>query len=105
MMQGLEAAGALVVVLQQEALEACLVEYARNRLVVAPGVEFALVVPTADMHPEGHTRVAADDGVVHLNTYIDEFVRVAAALAVAFAHFRIEQSSVLGRVDLDVGAA
>src|SRR6266849_8098498 len=105
MPQRLESSRTLVVILQKEALEARLAEYARNRPVVAPGVELALIVTTADMHPEGHTWVAADDGIVHLNAYIDEFVRVAAALAVAFSHLGIEQSCVLGRVDLDVGAA
>ena len=49
--------------------------------------------------------MAADDRVVHLDAGVDEPVGIGAALDVARAQRGIEQRRVLGRVDLDVGAA
>src|SRR6185369_6297169 len=103
--QGLEAARALVVVLEQEALEAAAAEDAGDGLVAAAGVEHRLVVAAADVERERHAGVAADRRVVHLDARVDEPVGVAAALAVALAQRGVEQRGVLGRVDLYVGAA
>src|SRR5215469_3347329 len=46
-----------------------------------------------------------DDRVIQLNTAVDELVGIVAALAIPFTHLRIEESRILGSVDLDVGAA
>ena len=93
--QRLEAARALVVVLQQEALEAALAEHARDGLVAAAGVEHRLVVAAADVQAERDARMAADHRVVHLDARVDEPVGIAAPLAVALAQRGIEQRRVL----------
>src|SRR5437660_9486719 len=105
MPQWLEAARTRVVVFEQEAPEVGLLKDARNRLIVAAGIESALVVTATDMHAEGDARMAVDDGVVHFDAGVDDLVGVVAALAIAFAYLGVEQSGVLGRVDLDIGAA
>ena len=76
-----------------------------NGFVVSTCVEFALIVATTDMDAEGDAGMPIDDSIVHLDAGIDQFVGVAAALAIALSHFGIEQGRVLGRVNLDVGAA
>src|SRR5437660_5962880 len=96
---------ALVVVLQQEALEQRLLEDPGDRLIVALRIELALVVAAADVQAERDPGVALDDRVVELDAAVDQLLRVAAALPVALAHLRVEQRRVLGRVDLDVRAA
>src|SRR5438067_13173839 len=100
-----EVARALVVVLQEEALEAALAKDARDRLVAAARVELRLVVAAADVQTEDHARVAADDRVVHLDAGVDQPVGIAAARDVARPQRGIEQGRVLGRVDLNVRAA
>src|SRR5260370_15928468 len=80
-------------------------EDGRYGFVIATGVESAVVVAPAYMDGKGDTGMVADNGIVHFDTDIDHLIRVAAALAIALAHLRIEQRGVLGRVDLDVGAA
>src|SRR5438309_4192938 len=103
--QRLEVARAIVVVLQEEALETALANDARDWLVAAARVELRLVVAAADVQTEGHARVMADHGVVHLDAGVDQPVGIAAARDVAGAQRRIKQGRILGRVDLDVHAA
>src|ERR1700674_850513 len=100
-----KASGATVVVLEEEPVEKRLLEDSRDRLVVAFGVELALVVATADVESKGHTRVALDDGVVELDTAVDQLFRVAPALPVTLAHRGVEERPVLRPVDLDIRAA
>ena len=49
--------------------------------------------------------MAVDDRVVQLDAGVEQPVRIAAALPVAFAHGLVEQGGVLRRVDLHVLAA
>ena len=100
-----EASRAVVVVLEQEPVEKRLLEDARDRLIVAFGVELALVVATADVETKGHTRVVLDDRVVELDTAVDQLLRVAPPLPVALANGGVEERPVLRRVDLDICAA
>src|SRR6266849_5331933 len=78
--QGLEPARALVVVLEQEAVEPRPFEDAGDRPVVARRIELALVVAAADVDREGHAGVARDDGIVHLDARVDQRLGVAAPL-------------------------
>src|SRR5579863_6818732 len=100
-----EASGAGVVVLEQEPVEQRFLKDARDRLIVAFRVELALVVAAADVEREGHARVALDDRVVELYAAVDQLFWVASPLPVAFPHGRVEERSILGPVDLYVGAA
>src|ERR1700674_1168517 len=100
-----EASRAPVVVLEQESVEQRLLEDARDRLLVPLGVELALVVATADVESKGDAGVALDDGVVELDAAVDQLLGVAPSLPVAFPHRRVQEGSVLRRVDLDIGAA
>ncbi len=80
-------------------------EYASDWLVVATGVEFALIVATADVDTEGDAGMPIYDRVIHFDAGVYQLVGVAAALNIAFPHFGVEQCRVLGGVNLDVGAA
>src|SRR5579859_204581 len=104
MHEGSETARAPIVVLEQETVEEGLLEYARDRLIVAFGVELALVVAAAHMESEGDSRIALDDRVVELDAAVDQLLGVAPALPVALAHGRVEKRPILRRVDLDVCA-
>src|SRR6266550_8731170 len=104
MPQRLEPTRALVVVLQQEAVELSPFKDSRNRPIVASRVELALVVAAADVNREGHAGVTGDDRVVHLDACIDQGLRVAAALAVSLAQLGVEERRVLGSIDLNVSA-
>src|SRR5713226_3295088 len=101
----LEASRAPVVVLEQKPVEESLLEDARNRLVVTFGVVLALVVAAADVEPKGHARMALDDRIVELDAAVDQLLGVAPPLTVALPHGRVEEGSVLRRVDLYVRAA
>src|SRR5579864_2436486 len=105
MAQRCKATRTLIVVLEQEAVEQGALEDPGDRLVIALGVELALVVAAADVQREGDPGVARDDRVVHLDAAVDDLLRIAAALAIALAHLGVEERAVLGAVDLDVGAA
>src|SRR6266702_380151 len=105
MPQRFKSSRACIVVFQQEALEVGQVKYSRNWLVITTGIEFALVVTATNVNSKGDSRVAANDGVVQLNAAIDEFIGVAPALAIPLAHLWIEESSILGSIDLNVGTA
>ena len=80
-------------------------DLSRDPVVAAGRVEHALVIAAADVDAEGDAGVPADDRVVELDARVEHLVRIAAALAVAFADRLVEQRGVLRRVDLDVGAA
>src|SRR5204863_185729 len=96
----------LVVVLEEEALEPRAPEHSlADGLVAAARVEHRLIVAAADMETEADAGMVADDGVVHLDAGIDEPFGIAPALTVPFPDRRVEERRVLGRVDLDVGAA
>src|SRR5439155_23920627 len=60
MLQRSETTRAVVVVLEKEAIELRPFEYARDRLIVAGGVELALVVAAADVHRKRDSGVAFD---------------------------------------------
>src|SRR5713226_6744807 len=105
MPQRFKASRALIVVFEQEALKAGLSKYAGNGFIVTTGIELALVVAPADMNAKGDARVIANDGIIHLNTGVDDFVGVVPALAIALAHLRIKQRGILGSIDLDVSAS
>src|SRR5439155_11774691 len=62
----LEAAGAHVVVLEEEPLEARLAEHARDRAVAAARVELRLVVAATDVQAERDAGMTAAAGLRHL---------------------------------------
>src|SRR5438128_12203637 len=105
MLQRSETTRAVVVVLEKEAIELRPFEYARDRLIVAGGVELALVVAAADVHRKRDSGVAFDDRVIHLDARVDQLLGVAAPLSVALAEMRVEQRRVLRRIDLDVSTS
>src|SRR6266849_6016213 len=70
----------LIVVLEQEAIEPRPFKYARDRLIVAGGVELALVVAATDVHRERHAGMPLDDRVVHLDAGVDQLFGIAASL-------------------------
>ena len=80
-------------------------KYTRNWFIITTGVKFALIVAPADMHAKSYSRVVANDGVIHFNADINEFVWIVPSLAISLAHLGIKKSCVLGSVYLDVGAA
>ena len=80
-------------------------KYAGNWFIVTAGVEFALVVPTTNMYSKRDSGMTIDDGIVQFNAEVDEFIRVISTLAIALAHLGIEESGILGSIDLDVGTA
>ena len=86
MLERLKTAGALIVVLKEETLEVRLRKYARNGFVIASCVEFALVVATTDMDRERYVGMPIDNGIVHLDTHVDELIGIAATLDIAFTH-------------------
>jgi hypothetical protein len=77
----------------------------RDALVPARCVEHALVVAAADVDAEGDPGVAADDGVVQLDAFLEHSIRIASALTVTLAKLLVEQRCVLRCVDLDVLAS
>ena len=105
--QRLERARSLVVVLEQEAVEARAAEHllARcgrsrpTRRTCSCGCRGRCGCRTSS------PRVARDDRVVELDAGVEHLVRIAAALPVALADRLVEQRRVLRRVDLDVLAA
>src|SRR6266849_6171956 len=105
MSQWFKASRALIVVFEQEALKAGLSKYARNGFIVTTGIELALVVTPADVNAKGDAGMIANDGIVHLNTCIDDFIGVVPALAIPLAHLRIKKRGILGSIDLDVSAS
>jgi len=76
----------------------------RDGPVIAGGVKLALIVAPAQMQSERDPRMLTDDSVVHLDGQIEQAVGIVAALPVSFAEFRIQQCSVLRRIDLNIGA-
>src|SRR6202011_1817390 len=74
--QRLEAAGASIVVLEQEALEKRPPEDPGDGLVVALRVVLALIVAAADVQPESHARMPLDDRVVELDAAVDQLLWV-----------------------------
>ena len=106
MPERLERPRPLVVVFEQEAVEARAAEdLLSDAVVAARRVEHALVVAAADVDAEGHARVAVDDRVVELDAGVEHLVGIAAALPIALADRLVEQRGVLRSVDLHVLAA
>jgi hypothetical protein len=105
MPQRFKSSRACIVVFEQEALKVGLGKYAGNWFIVTAGVEFALVVPTTNMYSKRDSGMTIDDGIVQFNAEVDEFIRVVSTLAIALAHLGIEESGILGSIDLDVGTA
>ena len=105
MAEGIESAGSLVVVLQEEAVELRPLEDPGDRFVSALRVVATLVVAAADVHAKRDPGVVADDRVVELNAGVDELVGITSALAVSLSQLGIEKRGVLGGVDLDIGTA
>ncbi len=103
--QRFEAAGALVVVLEQEALEARIAKDLGDRAVVSRGVELALIVSAAEMQSKDNSGMVADHRIVHLDREIEQAVGIIAALPVPLPQLRIKQRGVLRRIDLNVRAA
>src|SRR6185369_3407345 len=62
----------------------------------------ALVIPAADVNPEGDAGMSFDDRVVEFDARVEHPVRVAAALTVSFANGFIQQRRVLWGINLDV---
>src|SRR5204862_3405018 len=105
LLQRFEPSRALVVVIQQETVEASVTENLRNRAVVPRRIELALIIAAAQVQTENDSRVVPDDGVVHFDREIEKTVRVIAALPVSLTELRIKQCRVLRRINLDVRAA
>src|SRR6266536_1381459 len=93
--EGLEAARAGVVVLEQEALKERLLEDAGDRLVIALRIELALVVAATHVEAEGDPGMVRDDGVVQLDAEVDQLLGGGAPLAEALAHLGVQQRPVL----------
>ena len=77
----------------------------RDAIVPARRVEHALVVAAADVDAERHAGVAVDDRVVQLDAGVEQAIRIAPALPVAFADLLVEERRILRCVNLDVLAS
>src|SRR5690606_30465105 len=105
--QRLEAAGPLVVVLEEETVDIELVEeHVGDRLVPALGEPTALRVAAAQVNADGHVvRPAGDRIVDQPRVRARQRVDVLAALARAFAHLLVAEVREIRVVDLQVAAS
>ena len=102
----LERARALVVVFEQDPLGLHPGEQACGDPVVAAGDEpAARLVPAAEVHPERHARMVADDEVVELEAELQPAVGGPAAGLVELPVAGVEEEGVVRRVELDVAGA
>src|SRR5439155_16559491 len=76
-LQWFKAAGAFVVILQQEALEPSAAKDIDDRLIAATGVKPALVVAAAQVEAKRDTRMVADHGIIQFDGAMQQMIRIA----------------------------
>ncbi len=102
----LERARADIIVLEQQTLDADVVEDALgDGLVSSNGQPPAALVAPSEVKPKGHLRKIADDGVVHLDALLYPAIETPSLRLVEGAGFRIDQQPIMRRIDLDIGGA